>query len=197
MRAFDVFLDVKDETDGAVAELIRRRGIDIAVDLSGHTEFGRPGILAHRPAPIQVNRLGYTATMGVDFMDYIIGDEIALPFELQPFFAEKIVHLPDCYLAHDSRQAISPDIPSRSAFGLPSDGFVFCCFNQSCKITPPLFDIWMRLLRQFEGSVLWLAKKHDAAVDNLRREAAARGIDAGRLIFAPPACRPLPRHGAV
>jgi protein O-GlcNAc transferase len=185
IRAFDAFHDVKDETDRGIAELMHRGGTDIAVDLSGHTEFSRPGILAHRPAPIQVNWLGYTATMGVDFIDYIIGDKIALPFELQPFFAEKIVHLPDCYLAHDSRQPISPEAPSRAAVGLPPDGFVFCCFNQSCKITPPLFDIWMRLLRRVEGSVLWLAKKHDEALANLRREAAARGIDVARLIFAP------------
>jgi protein O-GlcNAc transferase len=185
MRAFDVFHEVAPETDRAIAELIARSNTDIAVDLSGHTQFARPGILAHRPAPIQVSWLGYAATMGVDFMDYIIADKVALPFELQPFFNEQIVHLPDCYLAHDSRQAISPEVPSRAQSGLPADGFVFCCFNQSAKITPPLFEIWMRLLRTVAGSVLWLAGRHAQVIANLQREASAHGVDPARLIFAP------------
>jgi protein O-GlcNAc transferase len=184
IAAFDSFHDVKHETDRAIAERIYRSGIDIVVDLTGLTEFGRPGILAQRPAPIQVSWLGYTASMGVDFMDYIIADRIALPFELQPFFGESIVHLPDCYLAHDSRQAISLQPPSRAEAGLPAEGFVFCCFNQSCKITPAVFDVWMRLLHAVEGSVLWLARKYEPVVPNLRREAVARGIDPARLIFA-------------
>jgi len=184
IAAFDSFHDVKHETDRAIAERIYRSGIDIVVDLTGLTEFGRPGILAQRPAPIQVSWLGYTASMGVDFMDYIIADRIALPFELQPFFGERIVHLPDSYLAHDSQQAISLQPPSREEAGLPAEGFVFCCFNQSCKIMPAVFDVWMRLLHAVEGSVLWLARKYEPVVPNLRREAAARGIDPARLIFA-------------
>src|SRR6516164_5434549 len=184
IAAFDSFHDVKHETDRAIAERIYRSGIDIVVDLTGLTEFGRPGILAQRPAPIQVSWLGYTASMGVDFMDYIIADRIALPFELQPFFGERIVHLPDSYLAHDSQQAISLQPPSREEAGLPAEGFVFCCFNQSCKIMPAVFDVWMRLLHAVEGSVLWLARKYEPVVPNVRREAAARGIDPARLIFA-------------
>jgi predicted O-linked N-acetylglucosamine transferase (SPINDLY family) len=153
--------------------------------LNGLTEGFRPGIFACRPAPIQVNYLGYPGTSGAEYMDYILTDETVLPFDQQPFFTEKIVHLPDCYHANDATRHISSYVAPRSDLGPPDHGFVFCCFNQTFKISAPIFAIWMRLLARVPGSVLWLSEMSDLAEDNLRREAAARGIDPDRLIFAP------------
>jgi protein O-GlcNAc transferase len=184
VAAFDEFHDVRSMSDQAIADLMRRREIDIAVDLSGLTALGRIGILARRPAATQVSWLGYPATTGADFIDYIVADPIALPAALQPFFTEKIVHLPECYFLRDTKQTVAP-AKTRTEVGLPSGGFVFCCFSQSYKFTPGIFDIWMRVLRRVEGSILWLAMAHPPAIANLRREAAARGIDPARLIFAP------------
>ncbi len=183
--SFDQFFDVASWSDREIAELLLEPGIDIAVDLKGHTEAGRPGILAYRPAPIQVAYLGYPGPLGLDFIDYVIGDKVILPLDRQPFYAEKIVHLPDSYQANDSQRMIATRLPSRAELGLPERGFVFCCFNHSWKITPALFDIWMRLLRSVDGSVLWLFQANDAACANLRREAQVRGIDPARLVFAP------------
>ena len=142
----------------------------------------RPGIFAHRPAPVAVNYLVYPGTTGAEFMDAILADRIVAPSSQQEFFREKIVHLPDCYQANDATRAIPP-APSRAACGLPGDGIVFCCFNNNWKITAPVFDIWMRLLNAAPGSVLWLLD--GPGKENLRKEAVARGIDADRLVFAP------------
>jgi len=141
--------------------------------------------LALRPAPIQVSYLGYTATMGVDFIDYILADRLVLPFEQQENYSEKIVHLPDSYWVNDSKRSVQEKTPSRQSLGLPDDAFVFCCFNNSYKITAAIFDVWMRLLREVEGSVLWLLQTTEAATDNLRNEGRAKGIDPQRLVFAP------------
>jgi len=182
--AFDGFHDVRSKNDQDAADLLDELGIDIAVDLMGHTQGARPGILAHRAAPIQANYLGYPGTTGAGFIDYVIADKTVLPFEEQPFYSEKIVHLPYCYQVNDSKRAISERTPSRREAGLPEQGFVFCCFNNNYKITPPVFDVWMRLLRAVEGSVLWLLDDNDTARESLRGEAAARGIDPARLVFA-------------
>src|SRR5262249_17978717 len=131
-------------------------------------------------------------TVGADFIDYVIGDQVVLPLDQQPFFTERIVHLPDSYYVRDCTQKVAPTIPSRSAVGLPEDGFVFCCFNNSWKINGRTFDIWGRLLGAVKGSVLWLFSVNDLAATNLRQEIAARGIDPGRLVFAPH--RDLPDH---
>ena len=184
MAAFDEFHDVRSMSDQSIADLMRRREIDIAVDLSGLTALGRIGVLARRPAATQVSWLGYPATTGADCIDYIVADPVALPAALQPFFTEKIVHLPECYFLRDTKQAVAPG-KTRTEVGLPPDGFVFCCFSQSYKFTPGMFDVWMRLLRSVEGSVLWLAMAHPPAIAHLRREAAARGVNPARLIFAP------------
>jgi protein O-GlcNAc transferase len=183
-RAFDQFHDVRYKGDREVAALLNDLQIDIAVDRSGYIANARPGIFAARPAPIQVNYLGYPGTLGADFYDYILADATVLPFDRQPFYAEKIVHLPDSYQVNDSRRAVAAQTPTREEAGLPAEGFVFCCFNNSYKITPDVFDIWMRLLQRVEGSVLWLLRDREAAETNLRREAAARGIDPARLVFA-------------
>jgi protein O-GlcNAc transferase len=185
MRAFDQFHDVRARSDRAAAQLLNELHIDIVVDLNGHTHGSRPGILAHRPAPIQASYLGYAGTLGADFVDYVLADKTVLPFDQQPFYTEKIVHLPDCYQVNDSRREIAAATPTRGESGLPDQGFVFCSFNNSYKITPLMFDIWMRLLKTVEESVLWLSAANDEAVYNLRAQAADRGVEPARLIFAP------------
>src|SRR5262249_42994686 len=162
------------KSDYDVAKLVNELQVDIAIDLNGITYNSRPAILAHRPAPIQVNYLGYPGTMGADFVDYVIADKIVLPFDQQPYYTEKIIHWPDCYQVNDSQRRISEQKLTRSQAGLPERGFVFCCFNNNYKITAPVFDIWMRLLRTVDGSVLWLLRDNDSAEANLRKEAAAR-----------------------
>jgi protein O-GlcNAc transferase len=184
MRAFDQFHDIADKGDQAVAELLRRLDVHIAVDLNGVTRGWRPGVFAHRPAPIQVLYLGYPGTTGADFIDYILADATVLPLDQQPFFAETVVHLPDCYHPNDTTRSSSAT-PARSEAGLPETGFVFCCFNQSHKLGAASFEVWMRLLARIDGSVLWLSHMNDCAMDNLRRDAATRGIDPARVIFAP------------
>ena len=183
-KAFDRFHDAQAGSDRDVAMLIRDLEIDIAVDLKGFTRDARPEILSFRPAPIQVNFLGFPATMAADFIDYIIADGIVLPFDQQPFYSERIVHLPDCYQPNDSKRTIADRTGTRREARLPDDGFVFCCFNNNYKITAPMFDIWMRLLDAVPGSVLWLLRDNDAAQANLRRQALARGVAPERLVFA-------------
>jgi protein O-GlcNAc transferase len=183
--AFDQFHDVRRRSDREVAELIRNLEIDIVVDLNGFTQGARMHILAARPAPIQVNYLGYPGTMGAEFIDYIVSDPMIIPPDQHRFYSEKIVYLPDTYQANDDKRPISDVVLSRVQAGLPDGGFVFCSFNNTFKINPPVFDIWMRLLRQVEGSVLWLLEGNATAPDNLRMEAEKRGVAADRLIFAP------------
>ena len=196
VRAFDQFVDVSGKSDAEVAQLLRTMQIDIAIDLKGHTQGGRPGILAFRPAPVAVSYLGYPGTMGASFVDYVMADAIVLPFAQQPFYDEQIVHLPHSYQVNDSQRAIAGATPGRAEAGLPAEGFVFCCFNNSRKITAPVFEIWMRLLTTVPASVLWLLDDNDAATANLKQAASERGIDPARLVFAPRAALPdhLARH---
>jgi len=182
-NAFDRFYDVGGKSDLEVAKLIKELEINIAVDLKGYTKDARPQILSHRPAPIQASLLGYPGTMGCDFIDYLIADETVLPFAQQPFYTERIVHLPDCYQPNDRKRAIAETVLTRAQAGLPDDGFVFCCFNSNYKITPAVFDIWMRLLGAVPGSVLWLLRSNATAEANLRSAAQARGISPSCLIF--------------
>lgn len=184
-KAFDRFLDVSARTDREIAALARQMEIDITIDLNGFTANSRMGIFALRPAPIQANHLGYPGTLGAGYMDYIIADKTVIPPEHQPYYTEKVVFLPDTYWFNNSTKAISDAPLSRSELGLPDDVFVFCCFNNSYKITPDLFDIWMRLLRKVEKSVLWLLEGNARATANLRLEAGKRGISPERLVFAP------------
>ena len=184
IRAFDQFHDVRSKSDPEAAQLLHDLRVDIVVDRSGYTTNARPGIFIARAAPIQVNYIGFPGTLGAKHYDYILADETVLPFDRQPFYTERIVHLPNSYLVNDTKHSVSAETPTRQEAGLPEQGFVFCCFNNTYKFTPPVFDVWMRLLTQVEGSVLWLFRERDAAETNLRREAAARGIDPARLIFA-------------
>ncbi|CAA7616717.1 TPR repeat-containing protein (fragment) [Magnetospirillum sp. LM-5] len=195
-RAFDRFIDIRAASPGQAARVIHDFKIDILVDLKGYTQHARPGILAFRPAPVQVNYLGYPGTMGGGFADYIIGDRWVTPMAHQPYYSEKIVQLPDCYQPNDSRRAIAPDDPGRQACGLPPDGFVYCCFNQSYKLSRPVFRRWMNILRATPGSVLWLLENTPAATANLLREAQACAIAPERLVFAPrlPLDQHLARH---
>jgi predicted O-linked N-acetylglucosamine transferase (SPINDLY family) len=183
VQAFDAFHDAVDKSAREVAESLRKLDVHIAVDLNGVTRGWRPDVLAHRPAPIQVLYLGYPGTTGAPFIDYVLADATVLPLDQQPFFAETIVHLPDCYHPSDTTRSLSIT-PERRDLGLPDDGFVLCCFNQSHKISAANFEVWMRLLARIDGSVLWLSHMNDVAMDNLRRAAAARGIDPARIIFA-------------
>lgn len=182
--SFDRFLDVRAKSDRAIAALLAALKVDIAVDLKGYTQDSRPDILSFRPAPIQVQWLGYPGTLGTDVIDYVIADETVVPFDQQTFYSEKLVHIPGCYQVNDRKRAIAERTPSREEAGLPDVGFVFCCFNNSFKILPPVFDVWMRLLHDVPCSVLWLLHDNAGAEENLRRAAAARGVDPTRLIFA-------------
>jgi predicted O-linked N-acetylglucosamine transferase (SPINDLY family) len=183
VKAFDQFHDVREQSDREVAQLIKGLEVDILVDLKGYTKDARPAILGFRPAPIQVHYLGYPGTMGTDCIDYVIADGVVLPFEQQPHYAERIVQLPDCYQPNDSKRRIADPTLTRSQAGLPDDEFVFCSFNSNYKITPALFDVWMRLLDKVPGSVLWLQQGNTRAEANLRAEAHARGISEQRLVF--------------
>ncbi|MEK7223639.1 MAG: hypothetical protein AAB156_05145, partial [Pseudomonadota bacterium] len=185
VSACDRFVDLTALSYVEAACAIHKDGIDLLVDLQGYTRLARTPILALRPAPIQVNWLGYPGTMGAEFMDYIITDRFISPPDHAPFFSEKLVSLPDCYQINDRTRQIARKAPTRRACGLPARGFVFCCFNSTNKIMAPVFDVWMRLLRAVEGSVLWLLEANSGTIANLRREASVRGVAPDRLVFAP------------
>ena len=180
----DHFVNAEKLTVTEVAARSREMGIDIAIDMNVHL-WQQPAIFSHGAAPIQVNYLGYPGTAGADTHDYIIGDRIITPLEHADHFSERIVRFPHAYQPTDFHRFEPLRTPARQDVGLPATGFVFCCFNDSQKITPDVFDIWMRLLKEVDGSVLWLLSCSDAAARNLRAEAETRGVAADRLIFAP------------
>jgi predicted O-linked N-acetylglucosamine transferase (SPINDLY family) len=184
-RSFGRFIDVSHVSDAETAGYLRQNEVDIAVDLTGFTGESRPGILALRPAPIQVSHLGFPGTMGADHIDYILADPIVIPRETLSHFHEAVVHLPDSFLPTDSRREVAERTLSRAEAGLPEHGFVFCSFNNSYKFSPEVFALWMRLLKAIPDSVLWLPHVNDAATRNLRRETQASGVAIDRLVFAP------------
>jgi predicted O-linked N-acetylglucosamine transferase (SPINDLY family) len=183
--SFERFIDARATSDRDLARMLRELEIDIAVDLNGFTLGSRPNVFALRPAPVQVNYLGYAGTLGASHWDYIIADRFVIPEESEPYYAEKVVRLPDTFMVTDATRAIPERVPSRAEAGLPAIGFVFCCFNTAFKITPDAFDVWMRLLGRVERSILWLAAADAAVMANLRRAAEARGVAPDRLVFAP------------
>lgn len=182
--AAERFIDLREASSRAMAECIRGDGIDILVDLKGYTFGARTAVLAYRPAPVQVNYLGFPGSLATPLVDYVVTDPVVTPLEAAADYDEKFAVLPDCYQPNDGGRAVAAR-PEREACGLPAAAFVFCCFNNTYKITPDLFDRWCSLLRQVEGSVLWLLEANLQARENLEREAAARGIAPERLVFAP------------
>lgn len=180
----DIFRELSHLDDGTAAGIIYNDGIDILIDLAGYTSFARPEIFALRPAPIQLSYLGFPHTTGADFMDYFIGDTIVIPAAHEIYFSEKIAHLPHSYFMFDNQQAISSTLLTREDCNLPHDAFVFCCHNASYKITPDVFESWIKILHRVPNSVLWLLKGRENTRDNLHREAAKHGINPERLIFA-------------
>jgi protein O-GlcNAc transferase len=181
--AFDDFIDVTDKSDREAAMLAREFGIDIAIDLAGYTKHCRPGIFAFRAAPVQVSYVGYIGTMGAPYIDYLLADEVIIPEASRRFYSEKIAYL-SSYQVNDATRTVSDRVFSRDELGLPAKGFVFCCFNNSYKITPATFDSWMRILKAVEDSVLFLYAANPEVEKNLRSEAKRRGVDPARLIFA-------------
>jgi predicted O-linked N-acetylglucosamine transferase (SPINDLY family) len=182
--AFDHYLDAKNMPSLELAKLLRAMEIDIAIDLSGHTEGTKLDVLSHRPAPVQMTYLGFPGTLGLPFIDYLIADPRIIPPESQQHYREKILYLPHCYLPRDTSVVPSPVTPKRTDFGLPEEGFVFCSFNHDYKINPPMFKIWMDLLKEVPGSVLWLMKLNESAQANLTKEAIKHGVDPARLVYA-------------
>jgi len=184
-KAFDAWIDISKMTDAEAAARIRAEEIDILVNLNGFFGEARMGIFARQPAPIQVNYLGFPATLGANYIDYMIADTIVIPEDEQTFYDEQVVYLPGCYQANDDRGRDIAPIPSRTVAGLPQDGIVFCNFNNAYKLTPATFDSWMRILKAVDGSVLWLLESPAPYADNLRLEAEKRAVAPERLIFAP------------
>jgi len=184
-KAFDVYEEFGFElNDRSIASCIKKDKIDILIDLNGYTKNSRPGVLAYRPAKLQINFLGFPATMGADFIDYIIADQVTIPNKFQKYYNEAIIRLPDCYMPTDNTRLISNKSLRREEHGLPKDSIVFCCFNNNYKISSIEFDIWMRILSKFGGSVLWLREHSQLAKENLYLAAERRGVDRSRIIFA-------------
>ena len=198
-KSFDQFIDVRLRTDKDIALMSRDMQIDVAIDLKGFTQDQRLGIFSYRAAPIQVNYIGYPGTMSAVYIDYIIADPTLIPIESQQYYSEKVVYLPNSYQVNDRQRVIADKVFTKEELGLPSDSFVFCCFNNNFKITPDTFDGWMRILKAVEGSVLWLLEDNPIAGINLRKEAQTRGIDPKRLVFAKRMKPPehLARHRAA
>jgi len=183
--AFDQFIDVSTMSDKEIAEFSRMLDIDIAIDLKGSTKDHRFGIFSYRAAPVQVSYLGYPGTMGAEYIDYLIADKTLIPEESQKFYTEKIAYMPHSYQVNDRSRVISDRVFTRQEVGLPEEGFVFACFNSNYKITPDVFDVWIRILNSVKGSVLWLFEDNETAAINLRKEAQKRGLAPERLVFAP------------
>lgn len=196
MQAFDRFIDARGWSDERVAAWIHDERVDIAVDLKGYTRGHRLGMFRRRPAPLQVNYLGYPGTLGLGCFDYILGDATVTPMADAAYFAEHIVQLPHCYMVNDRQRRMADATPARADEGLPETGFVFACFNHLYKLTPDVFDLWLGLLQQVAHSVLWLLSENPLVNDRLRAHAQARGLAPERLVFARrlPLDRHLARH---
>lgn len=191
IAAMDQFIDVRTRSDAEIAALSRELAIDIAIDLKGYTRDGRMNIFAYGAAPVQVSYLGYPGTTGAPYIDYVIADPTVIPVQMEEYYSEKVVRLPHSYQVNDRQRLIADHAFTRAELGLPEHGFVFACFNSNYKFAPESFDIWMNLLRQVPGSVLWLFQSNDNVVSNLQAEAEQRGIDKQRLVFAPRMDGPL------
>ena len=183
-NTFDKFINIKFESNNEIASLSRDLNIDIEIDLMSFTKNNRFGIFVEKCAPIKINFLGYPGTSGSECIDYILADKILIPKKFEKYYSEKIIYMPDSYKLDYQTRKVSDKIFTREELALPENGFVFCCFNQTYKITPNIFDIWMKILKQVKGSVLWLLEDNPTATKNLKLEANKRNIDAKRIIFA-------------
>jgi predicted O-linked N-acetylglucosamine transferase (SPINDLY family) len=184
-RAFEQFVDVSGEAVEGIARRIEADGIEVLIDLNGYTTHAKSELFARKPAPVQIHWLGYLGTLGAPWYDFVLTDRFAAPAQLQRYFSERFLYLPDCYCPSDTQRPVAANAPSRSQCALPEQGLVFCCFNNSYKILPEVFTVWMRLLGQVPQSVLWLSPANATARENLRGEAARRGIAPERIVFAP------------
>lgn len=195
-RSVNGIINIRNVSDGSAAALIAENEIDILVNLNGYFGDERTRVFARRPAPIQVNYLGFPGTLGASYIDYIVADKIVIPPHHVEFYTEKVVHLPNSYQANDNRREVAPRDFSRAECGLPENGFVFCCFNNNYKILPKTFSAWMQILKTVEGSVLWLIEDNATAASNLKKEAIAQGVNSDRLVFAKrmPLAEHLARH---
>lgn len=182
----DHFVDICEMSDAAAAGAIADSGIDVLIDLMGHTTGHRLGILAHRCAPVQAHFLGYPGTIGAPYVDYFIGDPVASPPELDDRFSERVARVPDCYQLNDGSEAFALAPSTRAEHQLPEDAYVFCNFGNALRIDRRSFGLWMRVLASVPGSLLWLLRPSATAIENLQREAARHGIDPARIVFAPP-----------
>jgi protein O-GlcNAc transferase len=185
VASVDKFVDVRLLSDLDAAKRIAADEVDILVDLKGHTKYGRMGILSYRPAPVQAHYLGYPGTTGSDFIDYLLADTFVIPPDQRVHYTEQVVYLPGCYQVNDSKRQATEHSRTRAEYGLPEQGFVFCSFNNNYKITEPMFNVWMQLLRDIPNSVLWLLEGNRFAATNLRREISQRGVAEQRVVFAP------------
>ena len=185
-------INIKELSTSQAMNAIREEQIDLLINLNGYFGEEKTELFAQKAAPMQINYLGFPGTLGADYIDYIIADQCIIPRNHREFYTEKVVYLPNCYQANDREKEIGSRIFSRLECGLPEKGFVFCCFNNNYKIMPEIFDCWMRILLQIDGSVLWLIDDNEVAARNLRKEAVARGVNVERLVFAKRI--PLPDH---
>ncbi len=183
-KAFDYFHEVENQSDHEIALLSRNNQIDIAIDLAGHTQGSRSSIFYHRAAPIQMTYLGYAGTTGIEEMDYLIADQVVIPTDSKKSFTEKIVYLPDCFLTDDSQRIASQKKYTKNDFGLPDQGFVFCCFNNSYKFNPKMVKAWSKILTEVKGSVFWVSENNVQFQENLIKEFGNNGIERRRIIFA-------------
>ena len=184
LKAIDHHVRLAGVDDATAARLIADAGIDVLVDLQALTSGARPAILGHRAAPVQVSYLGLPGTSALPGVDWIIADRFAIPDDYLPYCTEKPIYLPHCYQVSDRRREVAPT-PQRADYGLPEDAFVFCSHNNTFKFTEPMFALWMRVLRQVPGSVLWLLADNATARRNMEVAAQAAGVSLDRLVFAP------------
>lgn len=184
LSTFDHVIEARGMATNTIAEKMREMEVDIAIDLAGYTSDSRTDIFAWRPAPVHVNFLGYAGTLGVEYMDYIVADRHVIPASHQAFFTEKVLYMPDSYLPTDCNLHIADETPTRAACGLPEEGVVFCSFSHDYKISPPLWRVWMSILDQVPGSILWLVARNEQTQKNFRHAAEMFGVAGNRLVFA-------------
>ncbi len=183
-HAFTHYISCHDKTSFEIASVLRAFETDVAIDLAGYTSGTRLEVLGYRPCPMQATYLGFPGTLGLPYIDYLIADYFIVPDAQEQFYSERVLKLPHSYLPRDSGVIATQETPTRESQGLPSSGLVLCSFNHDYKINPPLFDVWMRLLVEYDHSVLWLMQLNPDARTNLEKEASNRGVDPSRLVFA-------------